>query len=105
MKSIVSLLGLAFLTVSCGGVSEETGGARLLQGTIGTDLPFNKVRIAHVESGAAAIADGCWCYWIDPYDNVCCVNGNAKAIYRMNNGVWADAPIRAAFADIYEIAE
>lgn len=105
MERIVSLLGLAFLPVFCGGVSEETGVARLLQGTIGTELSFNEARIAYVEGGAAAIADGCWCYWIDPYDNVCCVNGNARVIYRKGNGVWADAPIRAAFADIYEIAE
>lgn len=105
MKKIILFLSLAILMIACGEVSEKTRITKLLKEKIGTELPFHEVRIAHVEDGIAAIVDKHWCYWIDENDKIYCVNGSAKTIYKKRNGTCEDAPIKAGFADIDEIAE
>lgn len=105
MKKILLLLSFTILMTACGEVSEKTRITKLLKEKIGTELPFKEVRIAHVEGGIAAIVDKHWCYWIDENDKIYCVNGSAKTIYKKKNGTCEDAPIKAWFADIDEIAE
>lgn len=105
MKRI--LLTLCFLTLitSCESNLEKEKATELLKAKIGTEIPFNEVKVAKIENGIGVIIDGNWCYWIDENNKIYCVNGASKTIYNVNNPECEDAPIKAMFSDIEKIAK
>lgn len=107
MKRI--LLSFCFFTliISCESNPEKEKVTKLLKAKIGNKIPFNEVKIAKIENGIGVIVDGNWCYWIDENDKIYCVNGSSKMIYNANNhnSECEDAPIKAMFSDIEEIAK
>lgn len=105
MKKVILIFSLAILVMACGGNSEKKRITKLLKEKIGTELPFNEVRIASVENGTAVIVDKFWCYWIDQNNEIYCVNGSSKTIYKKKNGTCKDAPIKAYYSEIDKIAK
>lgn len=105
MKKLFTFLTLIILFTSCNSNPEKDKVTELLKEKIGTQLPFNEVKIASIENGTAVIVDGSWCYWIDANNKIFCVNGSSKSIYNVNNPKCENAPIKAMFSDIEKIAK
>lgn len=99
---IKNLLALCFLIsmTSCESNPEKEKATKLLKAKIGSELPFNEVKIAKIENGTGVIVDRNWCYWIDENDKIYCVNGTSITIYNVNNPECENAPIKAMFSDI-----
>ncbi|NBX78959.1 MAG: hypothetical protein EBQ94_01020 [Flavobacteriales bacterium] len=103
-KRILIYFSLIFLLFSCGN-NEKERVTELLKEKIGTQLPFNDVKIAEIENGTAVIVDNDWCFWIDSDDKIYCVNGSSRSVYRVNNPECELAPIKAMYLDIEKLAK
>jgi hypothetical protein len=105
MKKYLSIIFLCLFFCSCESGNNKEQITRLLKEKIGTELPFKEVRIAPIENGTAVIVDKFGCYWIDKNNEIYCVNGTSKTIYKQKNGTCKDAPIKATYSDINKIAK
>ena len=104
-KYLTTLFCVFLLFCSCRSDTNKEQVTKLLKEKIGTELPFKEVRIASIENGTAVIVDKFWCYWIDQNNEIYCVNGTSKTIYKQKNGTCKDAPIKATYLDIDKIAK
>jgi hypothetical protein len=90
---------------SCGGETEKERITNLLKEKIGSELPFDDVKIGEIENGTAIIVDGNWCYWINKDNKVFCVNGTGKSVFDVSNPECEYAPIKSMFHDIEKIVK
>lgn len=105
MKKLFMLSLFSSLLFACDSNPEKDRITELLKEKIGTQLPFNEVKIGEIENGTGVIIDGSWCYWIDSNNKIYCVNGSSKSIYNVNNPECEDAPIKSTFSDIQKLTK
>ncbi len=104
------ILGILILLslVSCESLADKGRCIRLLrdESNLRYALPCESFKIGRIEGGTAVIVDNYWCFWIDDNDQVYCVNGHSKTVFKAyNTTLCKDAPINATFSDIEKIVE